>query len=148
AQPPQATVERAPEPRPASPRPGDAGPYTPEQLCAAADISAAQLEHLVSFGIVTRRGSGSDMTFAPDAVRIAHVAGQFLERGIDARHLRAWRQAAEREATLFEQRILPLLRQRNPQSRQLAVDTLVEMEGWGNELHDALVRSLLRHHLD
>ena len=51
--------------------------------------------------------------------------------GVEGRHLRAWRQAAEREASLFEQMILPLLRQRNPQARQQAVATLTTLSALG-----------------
>ncbi len=123
-------------------------PFTRDELCTAAGIDASQLEQLESFGIVAPRGTGVDATFGADAVDIATVAGVFLAQGIDARHLRAWRQAADREASLFEQRIMPLLRQRNPQSRQLALDTLTELAELGSKLHTALVSSLLRHHYD
>ena len=123
-------------------------PFNRDELCAAAGIDASQHEQLESFAIVAPRGAGADATFGADAVEIAKVAGVFLAQGIDARHLRAWRQAAEREATLFEQRIMPLLRQRNPQSRQLALDTLSELAELGSSLHTALVSSLLRHHYD
>jgi hypothetical protein len=71
-----------------------------------------------------------------------------LALGIDARHLRGWRQSAERESALYEQRIMPLLRQRNPQSRQAALDTLTELADLGGQLRSALVDSLLRHHYD
>ena len=123
-------------------------PYNPDELCQAASITAAQLATLQEFGIVASRGSGLDTSFQPDAVEIARVAGQLLAQGIDARHLRAWRQAAERESALFEQRIMPLLRQRNPQARQSALDSLSELSGLGARLHNALVDSLLQHHFD
>jgi hypothetical protein len=123
-------------------------PFSADELCAAASITAAQLADLVSFGIVSPRGLGADATYVPASVEIATIAGRFLDNGIDARHLRSWRQAAEREAALFEQRIMPLLRQRNPQSRQAALDTLSELASLGDRLHASLVGSLLRHHFD
>ncbi len=123
-------------------------PYNSEELCAAASITAAQLAALQDYGIVSSRGSGMDTSFQPAAVDIARIAGQLLAQGIDARHLRAWRQAAERESALFEQRIMPLLRQRNPKARQAALDSLSELAGLGSELHTALVDSLLQHHFD
>ncbi len=123
-------------------------PYSREEICAAAEISPAQLADLESFAIVTPRGSGADASYSPDALEIARVAGRFLAQGIDARHLRAWRQSAERESALFEQRIMPLLRQRNPQSRHNALGTLAELAELGSQLRGALVDSLLRHHFD
>ncbi|MGD9996051.1 MAG: MerR family transcriptional regulator, partial [Ilumatobacteraceae bacterium] len=62
--------------------------------------------------------------------------------------LRGWRQSAEREAGLFEQRILPLLRQRNPQARQDAVQLVGELADLGAELRQALLVVMLRHLLD
>ncbi len=123
-------------------------PYSRDELCLAASITEAQLRELDEFGIVPSRGSGAEATYQPDAVEIARVAGRFLEQGIDARHLRAWRQGAEREAALFEQRIMPLLRQRNPQSRQQALQSLTELADLGSQLRGALIDSLLRHHFD
>lgn len=123
-------------------------PFSRSELCNAAGITEAQLRELDEFAIVASRGSGADATYLPDAVDIARIAGRFLEQGIDARHLRSWRQSAERESALFEQRIMPLLRQRNPQSRQQALDSLGELADLGSQLRSALVQSLLRHHFE
>ena len=123
-------------------------PFDRSELCAAAGITAGQLAELESYGLIQGRGSGADATYPTESVDIARVAARFLENGIDARHLRTWRQAAEREAALFEQRIMPLLRQRNPQSRQTALDTLAELAELGGQLRSALVHSVLRHHFD
>ena len=123
-------------------------PYSREELRLAAEISEEQLRELDEFAIVPSRGTGADATYQADAVDIARIAARFLEQGIDARHLRSWRQAAERESALFEQRIMPLLRQRNPQSRQQALQTLSELAELGNQLRAAMIESMLRHHFD
>jgi DNA-binding transcriptional MerR regulator len=118
------------------------------QLCHSAGITSTQLEQLESYGLVTGRGSGAHATFTSADLAITRAAGAFLERGIDARHLRGWRQSAEREAGLFEQRILPLLRQRNPQARHDAVQLVGELADLGAELRQALLVVMLRHLLD
>ncbi len=123
-------------------------PYSRDELRVAAEITEEQLRELDEFGVVPSRGSGADATYQADAVEIARIAARFLEQGIDARHLRSWRQAAERESALFEQRIMPLLRQRNPQSRQQALQTLSELAELGNQLRAAMIESMLRHHFD
>ena len=122
--------------------------YSRAELCSLAPVAAADLEQLESFGIVTGRGSGPSATFTDSDLAIVRVAAGFLARGIDARHLRSWRQSAEREAGLFEQRILPLLRQRNPQARQDATQLLNELADLGAELRAAIVAATLRHHLE
>jgi DNA-binding transcriptional MerR regulator len=117
-------------------------------LCRQAGTTSEQLEALESYGLVTPRGTGANATYTAGDLAIVRAASGFLERGIDARHLRGWRQSAEREVGLFEQRILPLLRQRNPQARHDAVALMTELADLGEELRRALVVAMLRHHLD
>jgi DNA-binding transcriptional MerR regulator len=122
--------------------------YDASEVCELAGITAEQLDDLRSFSLVAPRGTGAAATFTGDDLAVAQAAAGFLARGIDARHLRSWRQSAEREAGLYEQRILPLLRQRNPQSREDAVTLLAELADLGAELRQALMTGLLRQHLD
>lgn len=127
---------------------GPSDVYDRAELCSMAGITQTQLQELESYGLVTGRGTGSSTTFTESDLAVVKAAAGFLQRGIDARHLRGWRQSAEREAGLFEQRILPLLRQRNPQARQEAVALLGELADLGAELRSSLVVAMLRHHLD
>ncbi len=80
--------------------------------------------------------------------KIASISQHFLAAGFDARHLRGWKVAADREAGLFEQMIQPLLRQRNPAARAQAREQLSEMEQFGSQLRSALMRSTMRHHFE
>ena len=112
-----------------------------------ASIDAAALENLESYGVVTGISGSTDM-YGEDALEIATVAKRFLDAGFDARHLRGWKVAADREAGLFEQMIQPLLRQRNPGSREQARQQLTEMEQIGGQLRSALMRSTMRQHYE
>ncbi len=111
-------------------------------------ITGAELNELRSYGIVTGRDSGGTMLYGDDAVEIAKVAAEFLRAGVDARHLRGWRTAVEREASLFEQLITPRLRQRNPESRTEALNQLRQLDALGAKLRAALMRTALRHHFE
>lgn len=122
--------------------------YTVGDMCALTRLTPRQLGELESYGIVTPVGTGTSALYSPLDLEVATVAARFMERGIDARHLRAWKQAAEREAALFEQLIAPLLRQRNPQSRQKAAELLVELAATGGELRAVLLRGALGQHLE
>jgi DNA-binding transcriptional MerR regulator len=122
--------------------------YGPAELCALAGITTEQLAELESFGLVAGRGSGAGAIYTVLDLDIATAAAGFLQRGIEGRHLRGWKQAAEREGALFEQLVMPLVRQRNPQARQQAVATLNELAELGGRLRAALLRAALRHHLD
>ena len=122
--------------------------YVASELCTMAGITGKQLAELESFGLLAGRGSGNNALYTASDLAIARAAAGFLERGIEPRHLRAWRQSAEREAALFEQLVLPLIRQRNPQSRQQASALLTELARQGGELRAAILNAALQHHLE
>lgn len=119
-----------------------------DELCAMTGVTSAELAQLEDFGIVTGRGGGGVTLYGDDAVQIARTAAEFMRAGVDARHLRGWRTAAEREASLYEQLITPRLRQRNPESRAEAMTQLHRLDALGADLRSALVRNALRHHFD
>ena len=58
-----------------------------------------------------------------------------------------YRTAVEREAGFFEQVVTPMLKQRNPQSRRQAVETLLELSRLGNAMRAAMLREALRDHI-
>jgi DNA-binding transcriptional MerR regulator len=118
-----------------------------EELCAMASVTPEQLAQLEDYGVVTHR-AGVDDLYGDEAVEIASAAGGFLRAGVDARHLRAWRTSVEREAGLYEQLILPLLRQRNPQARGQVAARLDELDGLGTKLRSALMRAALRQYME
>jgi hypothetical protein len=118
-----------------------------DELCAMASVTPEQLAQLEDYGVVTHRPGGSEL-YGDEAVEITAAAGGFLRAGVDARHLRAWRTSVEREAGLYEQLILPLLRQRNPQARAQVGARLTELDGLGSRLRAAMMRAALRQYLE
>jgi DNA-binding transcriptional MerR regulator len=117
-----------------------------DELCAMASVSREQLAQLEDYGVVPKR-SGADL-YGDEAVEIAAAAGGFLRAGVDARHLRAWRTSVEREAGLYEQLIVPMLRQRNPQARSQAAAQLGDLDALGTRLRAAMMRAALRQYLE
>jgi DNA-binding transcriptional MerR regulator len=122
--------------------------FAASDLCNMAGLTEPQLAELESYGLLAGKGTGDATLYTAGDLAIAQAAAGFMQHGVGGRHLKAWRQAAEREASLFEQMILPLLRQRNPQARQQAVATLTSLAALGGELRSAIVHSALSHHLD
>ena len=118
---------------------------TADELCAMAGLTRAQLADLQSYGVVTSQSNRPDGPFDEDAVEIATVSKRLLDAGLEPRHLRGWRVAADREVGLLEQLIQPLLRQRNPEARAQAVAQLSELELVGGRLRAAMMRSSLQH---
>ncbi len=141
-------VEAPPAVAPAAPTIGAILPglvLTADELCAMAGLTRAQLADLQSYGVITSQSNRPDGPFDEDAVEIATVSKRLLDAGLEPRHLRGWRVAADREVGLLEQLIQPLLRQRNPEARAQAVAQLSELELVGGRLRAAMMRSSLHH---
>jgi DNA-binding transcriptional MerR regulator len=79
-----------------------------------------------------------------DDLRVAKLAADLVEWGLEPRHLRMYRQFADREQALYEQLVAPLLRQRNPDSRQTAMEQIEQLGATGGRLHRALLARELR----
>lgn len=147
---PRAVVEG--EHLPALPAAGSFGRGSSEvklsrsELINAAAIPAALLTQIEGFGLVAARPSddGSDAYYDGDALIVAKTIAEMSTYGLEPRHLRAFRTAAEREASLIEQVVSPMLRQRDPDARARAEEAAREMGALSVKLHTALVRSALR----
>lgn len=121
---------------------------TAQELCLAADISRESLRALEQYGLISGRTLGDDVFYDGDALVVATKSAGFLSRGVEPRHLRMYKVAAEREAGFLEQLAMPLLKQRNPQARRDAVELVEELSELGHDLRSALLRANLRRHLD
>jgi DNA-binding transcriptional MerR regulator len=109
------------------------------ELAEAAGIDDGQLSELEAFGLVRRVGR----QYGQDALQVARTVAALAGYGVQARHLRAVRAAAERETSLIEQVVAPTLRQRNPGARQQAAQTAREIAALSLRLHRALVEAAL-----
>ena len=116
-----------------------------DQLLQQLAIDPVLLKELETAGMISGHEVGDTTFFDASSIAIAKSAARFNELGIDVRHLRAWKTSADREVSLFEQRILPYLRQRNPVARDEALRMLGEFMDLGGELRAALIqRDIIR----
>jgi DNA-binding transcriptional MerR regulator len=120
---------------------------TLEELAAASGMGVADVTQLESFGLISGRLVGGVAYYDEDALMVARMAAGFAVFGVEARHLRLHKNAADREAGFIEQIVLPLLKQRNPEARQRAYDTVEELTRLGLGLRTTLLRSALRNQL-
>ena len=163
ATPPAATPPAVPAPSGPPPRPAAAaaGPpaepastqivtgasLTAEELCAASGLSETELAGLQGFGLLEPIMVAGIPTYDEDALTVANLAAEFRRFGIEGRHLRLYRIAVDREVGLIEQVIIPLLRQRNPESRQRAIEGADELSALGQTMRATLLRTALRRHV-
>jgi DNA-binding transcriptional MerR regulator len=116
--------------------------FTRDELCRAAGATVEQLLELESFGLVSARGSGErGAWYGGDDLILLRLARELGDYGLEARHLRMYKLFAEREAALFEQVVAPLVRQRNPEARARARDTIDSLAQLGGRMRDLALRS-------
>ena len=126
---------------------GGGSTYTLEELIEATGLGADDVRDLERFGILVGRKAPGGLFYDDDAVEVGKLAAGFLQFGVEARHLRTYKTAAEREAGFFEQLVTPMLKQRNPKARRQAVDTLTELSRLGQGLRVAMLRQVLKDYL-
>ncbi|CAB4878544.1 unannotated protein [freshwater metagenome] len=108
-----------------------------EELLKASGISDDQLMELESYGLITIRGRHYDN----DALSVAMAVSELAGFGIEPRHLRSFKSAADREIGLIEQVITPLTRQKSADSKARAEEVQKEIASLSVRLHAALIRA-------
>jgi DNA-binding transcriptional MerR regulator len=115
-----------------------------EELCAASGLSVDEIAGLESFGLVHSVTVAGIATYDEVALALARLAASFRSYGIEPRHLRLYRNAVDRELGLIEQVVIPLLRQRNPESRQKAMESAEQLAALGQSMRATLLERALR----
>lgn len=129
--------------------PGSASP-TParlrrEDLLERSGVSAELIAALCKAGVIT---SGPGGFFDEHAVVIAQCAGALAEYGVEPRHLRAFRSAADRQSDLIAQIAGPVGKAGTTGARDRADDLAREVAALAITLHTSLIKSAVRDVLD
>jgi DNA-binding transcriptional MerR regulator len=109
------------------------------ELLEAAGIDPKRLDELEEFGLVRRRGR----QYSQDALAVARLVAELSAFGVEARHLRTVKAAAERETSLIEQVVAPVLRQRSTGAAERAGQIARDIAALSIRLHAALVEAEL-----
>jgi DNA-binding transcriptional MerR regulator len=110
------------------------------ELLAAAGIDENELAEWESYGLLVPLEDG---VYDAEAATVASLVAELGRFGIEPRHLRVMKAAADREAGLVDQVVAPLKRHRNPQTRAHAEARTKELAGLTVRLHAALVQTAL-----
>src|SRR4051812_27024933 len=116
------------------------------ELLTTAQIEDSLLEQLETYGLVRPR-TGSAHRSAPydgDALVIAKTAGELAAFGLEPRHLRAFKTAADREIGLVEQVVSPMRRGRDASASARAEEAIGQLAALSVRLHATLVKAALR----
>lgn len=112
----------------------------PAELAASADIELKMVQNLETFGLIRLSPSGY---FDADDVEVAALAGRLARFGIEPRHLRLFRTAADREVSLIDAVTTPLRHHRGTDSGAQAEEVSREIASVCLQLHTSLVRTAL-----
>ncbi|GAB2855987.1 MerR family transcriptional regulator [Myroides odoratimimus subsp. xuanwuensis] len=112
------------------------------ELVKVAEISEELLDQLEQYALVKRRpGTGH---YDADSLVIARTARELADFGIEPRHLRAFKSAADREVGLVEQVVAPMRGGRDASARARADEAVNEIAALSVRLHAMLVKAALR----
>jgi DNA-binding transcriptional MerR regulator len=136
------------EPAPLVVKPPAGTSFTLTELAASSGLEEDDLRDLERFGLIQGRHAASAVYYEEEALQVAALAAGFMKYGVEARHLRMYKVAGEREAGFFEQVVMPMLKQRNPQSRRQATEVLSDLTRLGQGLRQAMLRQALRSYIE
>jgi DNA-binding transcriptional MerR regulator len=109
------------------------------ELAEAAEVDERLLEQLEDFGLVRPRWGSTH--YDGDALVIAKTVGEMAAFGLEPRHLRSFKTAADRETGLVEQVVAPLRRQRDPAAKARAEEVVRQLAALSVRLHATLVKT-------
>ena len=113
-----------------------------KEVLKLAEISEALLGQLEEYGLVTpAKGTGH---YDTDALVVCTTARELGEFGIEPRHLRAFKTAADREVGLVEQAVAPQRRATDAAARARTEDTVSQIASLSLKLHATLVKGGLK----
>jgi DNA-binding transcriptional MerR regulator len=114
------------------------------ELCERAGVDASLARALEEYGLLAPRIANGERLYREGDADIAAACGRLAQFGIDARHLRTFKNSAGREAGLLEQLFAPALRSRNPERRKAGLDDLQALAEASQELSRLLFWRELR----
>jgi DNA-binding transcriptional MerR regulator len=112
-----------------------------EELLNATGLTGEQLTELEQFGLISAKKAGH---YDDDALAVGQVVADMARFGLEGRHLRAFRSAADREVGLFAQVVGPMTHQRGAEAKARAEETVRELAAMSVRLHATLVQIGLR----
>jgi DNA-binding transcriptional MerR regulator len=112
-----------------------------DELLESAGLDEELLTALESYGLISQRSDGA--YYDGDALLIAKTASELSEFGIEPRHLRSFKAAADREVGLIEQVATPLMRQKSTEARARAEEAIKQLAALSVRLHASLVKAQL-----
>lgn len=114
--------------------------YSAQEIESATGASQELVRALGEYGLIGGDEGGYDDTDR----EVVQTALELSGYGVEPRHLRIFRVAAEREAGLMEQLVAVGLRSRNPDRRREAIDQLESLAALASHMRHLMLIAELR----
>ncbi len=112
--------------------------YTRDELVREAGASVMLFNDAISSSLIMPAE-----LFGDDAVAVLRTLVELQRSGIEPRHLRGFRAAAERELGLIESALIPVARRNDASSRSKAAELAREIAGQLEIIRSSIIRSAL-----
>ena len=117
--------------------PDETTELTGQEIAERTGLSVEELAAMEKAGLIAPRSRRGRPVYSGEDLVAARLVARFLEHGIEPRHLKAFRVAAEREAGLIGQRLSGV------RGEAEVRDTTAELVRLGEDLRSLLLRRLL-----
>lgn len=107
------------------------------ELLKASGLTADELGDLEEYGIV----AAPDGIYDENHLVIAKAAKGFFDHGVEARHLRLYRQTSEREVALIEQILAPAAHKKDPKALKKVGEDALKLAQLSRSMRDAMLRA-------
>jgi DNA-binding transcriptional MerR regulator len=118
-----------------------------EEMSTATGIEKERIKDLESYGIVCSHGPESAIYYDGDDYIVLSIVKDFFRFGVEPRHLTMYKHFEEREAAFFETIVAPMMRQKNPDARRAASESLADLARTSRKFKQALLRTEIRDHI-
>lgn len=110
-----------------------------DEIIESSGVSGDMLDAIEQYGLITRRKNQKYYDGA--ALSVAAAVGEFAGLGLEPRHLRIFKTAADREIGLFAQIVAPHARHNDPEAKASADRTVAQLASLSVRLHTLLVKN-------
>ena len=111
--------------------------YSVADLRRQSGLDEKAIGELESYGLLPPAGPDG---YGSEALRVAQIAAAFFAYGVEARHLRMYKRAAEQEATFFSQVAQPMMNAKDSGAPARAAEALSELARLGAGLRLSMLR--------
>jgi DNA-binding transcriptional MerR regulator len=120
---------------------------TPLELAESAGVDLGLIADLDRLGLIQMVAAGEGRAYDHEALVVARAAGVFMARGVEPRHLRMFRVAADRQSGILEQLVGAKLR-KGGDAQRVARAELNELVQLGETIQRSVLRRSFGSQLD